>query len=303
MISRRTTGILAKVYNDKFVHAYHERIGMGPRAGQTYQRHRVDGNAMYDFLFGHDYEAWFCNKPKELLGSSVRASDPRAVKDLIMKLHTGETQASATTEWTWKQRQQLGQMLLEELAGDILPEVQNIDAGKELLRSLELDGYTYRDSRLLSPESDVLDVQEETGVLQSLYKSLGLNDEQVVLHHLALSEAHYLAGRWDDSISNSRKFLEGVLREVANTHSTRKKNAPLSSTVYTSPVGVRDYLQSEGLLEAKEKQALSAVYGLLSNTGGHPYMAQNEQARLLRHMALTFSQFVMLRLQGSLNQP
>jgi hypothetical protein len=29
-------------------------------------------------------------------------------------------------------------------------------------------------------------------------------------------------------------------------------------------------------------------------------MAANEQARLLRHKALTFSQFVMLRLRGSL---
>jgi hypothetical protein len=46
------------------------------------------------------------------------------------------------------------------------------------------------------------------------------------------------------------------------------------------------------------KEALAKVYGLLSHTGGHPYMAQNDQARLLRHLALTFSQFAMLRLRG-----
>jgi hypothetical protein len=65
-------------------------------------------------------------------------------------------------------------------------------------------------------------------------------------------------------------------------------------------VEVRDYLERENLLEAKEKKALAEVYGLLSNTGGHPYIAEKDQARLMRHLALTFTQFILLRLQGSL---
>jgi hypothetical protein len=65
---------------------------------------------------------------------------------------------------------------------------------------------------------------------------------------------------------------------------------------------VRDYLERSGLLESKEKEALAKVYGPLSHTGGHPYMAQNDQARLLRHLALTFSQFAMLRLRGKLSK-
>ena len=36
----------------------------------------------------------------------------------------------------------------------------------------------------------------------------------------------------------------------------------------------------------------------MSDTGGHPYMAAKDQARLMRHLALTFSQFVLLRLEG-----
>jgi hypothetical protein len=54
------------------------------------------------------------------------------------------------------------------------------------------------------------------------------------------------------------------------------------------------------LLDTKETETLAKVYGLLSQTGSHPNMAFNDQARLLRHLALAFSQFVMLRLQGSL---
>jgi len=64
-------------YNGMFVHARQESIN-----GRLYPTHRVDGNALYDFLFDHDYEPWFCNKAKELL-RSPHSSDPRAVKDLL----------------------------------------------------------------------------------------------------------------------------------------------------------------------------------------------------------------------------
>lgn len=46
---------------------------------------------------------------------------------------------------------------------------------------------------------------------------------------------------------------------------------------------MRDYLEQEALLERKEKDALAQVYGLLSETGAHPYIAKSDQARLLRH--------------------
>ena len=37
-------------------------------------------------------------------------------------------------------------------------------------------------------------------------------------------------------------------------------------------------------------------------TGSHPYIAQQDQARLLRQLALVLSQFILLRYQGYLNQ-
>ena len=70
--------------------------------------------------------------------------------------------------------------------------------------------------------------------------------------------------------------------------------------VYSRPVRVRDYLESQGLVEPKEKEAIATIYGLLSETGGHPYVAQKDQARLMRYLALTFAQFALLRLRGAL---
>ncbi len=228
-----------------------------------------------------------------------------------MQLHTGESLVTATPEWSWQQRQKLGQRYLRDLAEDILnhwdqktplhSDKITLGSVENLRKQLELEGYRLESGHLLESETDVLDVNEETGVIHTLYRQLLLANKETTFHHLDLTESHYLADRWDDSISNSRKFLESVLREVAATHSSRCKGEDLPDSIRNKPSQVRDHLEREGLLESKEKTALASVYGLLSQAGGHPYMAQSEQARLLRHLALIFSQFVMLRLKGKIS--
>ena len=268
----------------------------GPRDTLT----TIRKDALYDFLYDNDYPAWLLNQSQGI------TSRRRQIQEWIMKIHTGETQASATPNWTWDQRERLGQQYLEELAEDMLRclapsrgQSKRVELVTELKRRLELDGYKYNKGVLLRPETDVLDVQEEQGVLRNLFRKLGLANEETAFHHLKLSEDHYVAERWDDSISNSRKFFESVMQEVAASRSRSVEGAELSQKTYDRPFAVRDYLEREGLLESKEKETVAKVYGLLSHTGGHPYMAENDQARLLRHLALTLSQFVMLRYQGS----
>jgi len=107
-----------------------------------------------------------------------------------------------------------------------------------------------------------------------------------------------------DSISNSRNFLEAVLQQAANAFNRNKYAADLPISTYEKPFAVRDYLEREHLIETKEKEAIAKVYGLLSDTGSHPNIAEKDEARLMWHLALTFSQFVLLRYQGFLaNNP
>lgn len=298
MISRRTALILGKVYEVKFV--YNQNTYSGSRLSQT--KTTVYREKLYDFLYENDYSAWFCNLARTL---TQRGS----VKSLIMRLHTGETQANATKDWSWEQRRKLGQQYLRELSEDIINDSKGgkyykIDSPQiiELIRSLEVDGYIYRDNRLISQESDLLDVTEEQGILDTLYTSLALSNVDMFRSHLKLSEEAYLAGRWGDAIHNSRLVFEEVLREVAAKHSLSVKGATLPERTYSKPVEVRQYLENEGMLETKEREVIQYTYGLLSNVGSHPYMAEKDQARLLRHMALTLSQFVLLRLEGALKQ-
>ena len=297
MISRRTTLLLADLFASAF------EMSRYPRFGRSI-RYVVGSAGVYDFLYQNDYDAWFCNAARN--AAAQGASTTRPFKDFILGIHTGESLGPVTPDWTWAQRERLGQELLKDLAEDVAkwwkgagdPGSRVGEVLTKFFQSLELDGYAFHGEALLAPEEDVLDAREQGGVLQDLYKELQLQNRDTVLHHLALSEEHYMAKRWDDSISNSRKFLEGVLQEVAASHHLACHRCELSKETYSQPVSVRDYMESGGLLGTKEKKALASTYGLLSETGGHPYMAENDQARLLRHLALTFSQFALLRLRG-----
>jgi hypothetical protein len=112
-----------------------------------------------------------------------------------------------------------------------------------------------------------------------------------------LSELHYTEGRWSDCIGNSRKFFETVFSEVAQRYS-EMIGKPLNMQIREKPVEVRQYLEDNKLLEKREREAVDKIYGLLSHTGGHPYMAESDQARLLRQISLLFTQFIMLRLEA-----
>ncbi len=269
---------------------------------------RIDKDPLYDFLFANNFDPWLMNAFKGIFSSHTRE-----FKEFIMKIHTGESLVSGTSSWTWEQRRVLGQRIFRDLAECILrnryedPEfgtyrknmIVAVDAMQKLL---ELDGYVFREKVLWVPDETVIDEREEEGVVLGLILSLHLQEHLTLKHHLELSASHYQEERWDDSISNSRKLLEGVLRQVASQSSMALGARPLPPEDLEKPYAVRDFLEEAGLLEKKEKEVVKQIYGLLSDTGGHPYVAQRDQARLMRHLALTFCQFVLLRLEGALKK-
>jgi hypothetical protein len=285
MISRRTALAIGQAYQQQFSRT---RYTVGP--GGSSSRTTVREDALYDFLFTLDYEPWFMNMVRRLHSTS------RSIQEWVVRLHTGETQSAATQSWKPDARRRLGQRYLERLASDILPLLRDDpEEYRNLIASLELDGYRSDGDTLLHPEADVVSVEEEGGVLHKLYSDLGLQEGKTTFHHLQLAEEHFVAERWDDSISNSRKFLESVLENAAASHaSNRNETLPDSR-----PTGVRAYLEKVAVITEKERKTIGEVYGLLSETGGHPYMARSDQARLMRQLSLTLSQFVLLRLRGS----
>jgi hypothetical protein len=218
MLSRRSTRAIADAYQEIFTSSTYS----GRHESRT-----ANPQELYDFVYERDYEPWFCNLAGRVHGA-------RGVLDFIIKIHTGESIASATPDWSWDKRRGEGQNLLRRLAEDMLKELTTEARSasifakdvEKLARPLELDGYIFKGRRLQREETDVFDVEEVHGVIESLYRELGLANEDVALHHLKNSEEHFVSGKWDDSISHSRRLLEQVLREVASAHSQRKTGSP-----------------------------------------------------------------------------
>lgn len=288
---------ISNAFTKKFTHSSYSHHG-----GTT---ESVYTENLYDWLYEREYEAWFCNSIKGIFHI-------RVFKEFLLKIHTGESLVGATPDWPWDKRQDLGQQYLERLSQDFLlwfkensgdkwTVGQHKENNDELMRRLEIDGYLFDGTILLKSEEEVLDVEAERGLLHSLYRSLSLERESEAFTFLDLSEKHYVNGDWSDSIGNSRKFLELILKQVAVCHS-RKSNSNLNPGKAGRPVYIREYLENEGLFEKREKETVDKIYGLLSHTGSHPYMAEKDQARLLRQLTLTTTQFVLLRLQGFLNE-
>jgi hypothetical protein len=268
----------------------------------------IDLDKFNDLLFAHGFDGWFVNYCRTLPAKAAM-STPRGFKDYLTGLHTGASLVPNTGQWTWESREALGQRLLEQLAGSLFAAELNGElnlgadakrAMEKLRAGLELDGYLVRDGHLLRAESGVVDVEAEESVIQGLVRSVGLSGPDTIKTFLDRSQEHYDAGRWEDSIHNSRRFLELVLSQAAARHYIAEHGAQLDSDVQSRPDRVRNYLRDAGLISEQEKEALKYNYSLISHTGSHTYLSERDQARLMRFLALVWAQFVLLRLEGFL---
>ena len=105
MISRKTALLIGEAYAAQFRYPtyLHGRTSYRPKPEEFYL-----------FLFERGYDAWFCN-----LARKGRHGE-RAILEYVATLHTGESIASATKDWTQKSREKLGQQLLRRMAEDYL---------------------------------------------------------------------------------------------------------------------------------------------------------------------------------------
>ncbi|HMF13719.1 MAG TPA: hypothetical protein VKE94_15480 [Gemmataceae bacterium] len=283
----------------------------------------MESDSLYDFLFEHDFSRGFLDHAKQ-------NTTPRELKEFILHLHTGQTIYESDGSVIWEVEGE-GQNLLEQLADSIVRWFISLFGEEELtensisvsfwskrvkigqdqvsqkffglmvklVNNLELDGYTLRkEGHLLFNEGDILDTDEVAGVLQKLHEKLELRNRPVALQALESSGQAWFDEEWKDCVHNARVFLESILQEIANSHSLKYHGKELGKEIYEGPGKVREYLHREKVIEEKERIALKEDYGFLSMVGSHPYLASSEQARFLRHHALSLAQFVMLIYEG-----
>ena len=96
VISRTSAKLLAEAYDAQFTNYTESRSAYGNRT----TIYKINVNALYDFLFEEGTEAYLLNTAKTL-STSPSYHPHRGLLEFVMKSHTGETLASATSEWSW----------------------------------------------------------------------------------------------------------------------------------------------------------------------------------------------------------
>lgn len=166
---------------------------------------------------------------------------------------------------------------------------------KRMTNCLELDGYELRDGKVAVREANVFDVEEQSGALLSLFKSLSLEGLEQVSNDLNLTDEHYTAGKWGDSIKHGRDVMEIALLGVARAAAVASKKNLARSAL---PGPVRAFLKANGLITEEEERFLFALHTILSIHGGHANMSEHEHARICRQYALTAAHFILLRYES-----
>lgn len=300
MLKRRTILAIANLATSCFEYSTF------PGSGATSQLHvRTDWFA--DLLFEKEHDLVVVNAARALyLHAGV-------IKGFILGMYAGGTlelvagSRAAARGLPPIDRNDLAEQLLEKLAADLLEYAHrprektlvHIDRGRvaELLASLELDGFQWREDRLLRIEENTFEVREQEGVIEGLYRSLGLGNLEQVKHELKLTDEHYVNGKWGDCIKHARDLAECMLLEVVEARATLGAGS-VPAKAKEQAVTVRTELHSSGFLDDKEVGFLNALWKLLSEQGGHMNMSPQENARICRQYALTAAHFVLLRFQA-----
>ncbi|MBI2005126.1 hypothetical protein HYS79_03170 [Patescibacteria group bacterium] len=104
-------------------------------------------------------------------------------------------------------------------------------------------------------------------------KGMSKDSLEVLRHHLTAAQTHFGEKKWDDMSSQLRKAFEYLIEFAANRH---------QSSTSDSTNGRLKTLVSVGILTQNEKDSLYALYGMLSDKGAHPGIAETDES-LFRH--------------------
>src|SRR5436190_19477484 len=117
MIRRKATNTLAQLFECLFT----SRTRIGTSRNAPYQT--MLKSSFRDFLYDHEYDAWFFILMKGKTSSFEYGS---RLRELIMGIHTGDTIFESTRQWTVVQRQSLCQGLLKKLSEDLIYEFDRL---------------------------------------------------------------------------------------------------------------------------------------------------------------------------------
>lgn len=287
-LSPKTSSLAAKLYASVFK--------LPDDVVREYESDYVDpsekppNHQFYRFLRDLGYEPWFYRHAETLITWDeierwvAELWRGQFLKDNNYLLTAGPARVARLVE-----------NLLEAHADGVQPisslNRNHIDKLKAACKS---DGFVIVSNRLFNREEDVVDAEEEMGLIEALYSDLGLQDVKILQRCLRQSEDHFRNEIWDDAIGNSRKALEQVFNGIVQdlrASEGRTTNVSAGKQSLT-------YFEKKGLYDARTGKTFLNLYDTLSVKGNHPFWADVDEARLYRNLARMIAQYLLLSYRG-----
>jgi hypothetical protein len=167
---------------------------------------------------------------------------------------------------------------------------------EQLLKSLELDGFRLHQGRLIPADTAIFDQPKQVSFLIEQIKTTKPNSEQTLLHHFSNGEQAYLEGKYDTAVGEWRKFLERLLKDIAEATGRNRADLKKDATKLT----MKDlflYLEETGFLDSDERLAFSSSWAFLS-AGAHPGIGNKDQAYLAMVLSLSFGHIALSKFEG-----
>jgi hypothetical protein len=181
-----------------------------------------------------------------------------------------------------------GETLIERLTAL----AATLPQGEAVRRSLELEGLRVNTGKLtIEVAESVVNEQQEENRLVGLVKQSRLQNEAVILKHLADAQELFVQGKDHPSIGESRNLIQALVDDIsAATHATGAY-----SLGYPAGMANRlQYLQDVGFFTPDEKTAFGTAWGFLS-AGSHPGIPSRDEARIGLILSLEFGQVLLLK--------
>jgi hypothetical protein len=166
----------------------------------------------------------------------------------------------------------------------------------EVIASLREDGFDFIGGKVIPAEIKAVDLKTEDAYLIALIRTIALPNMEEIQHHHDESEKAFADGRWGSASSEARNSLIATLRGLREVATTRGQIPPYKQPGKDGPL-IEDF-RAIGLFTDAEKNAVMHVWVLLSHSGPHVGIKEQDTARLSRLLAIGMTEWIALKFEG-----
>jgi len=198
--------------------------------------------------------------------------------------------------------QRIGQEMLALMIQVVIPEAESFAPhveqhpkvlSDELIASLKEDGFDFIGGKVVSAGIKAVDLVKEDEYIIGLIRSIKPANMDEIQHHHDESDKASANGGWGAASSEARNFLVGTLRGLRDVATLRGKVPTYKQPEKDGPL-IEDF-KSVGLFTEEEKNAVMHVWVLLSHSGPHVGIKEEDSARLSRLLAIGMTEWIALK--------